>query len=228
MLDNADVVALVHDQDVLRPQVAEALPGAAAGQARRGHRRRAAARRSPASTTRTRWPKAARSATSTSAAATTSTSSTPAARPACPRACIWRHEDVWRTLGGGINFMTGEPLPDEFAQAEMGKVTGGMVRLCLAPLIHGNAQWAGADGAVRRRHRRAADAVRPGRGVEGRRAPQGQRHRADRRRDGAADDRGVHRRAATTCRRVYRDLQQRGAVLAEREERVPRSAAQRR
>jgi acyl-CoA synthetase (AMP-forming)/AMP-acid ligase II len=25
----------------------------------------------------------------------------------------------------------------------MGKVTGGMVRLCLAPLIHGNAQWAG-------------------------------------------------------------------------------------
>jgi acyl-CoA synthetase (AMP-forming)/AMP-acid ligase II len=59
-----------------------------------------------------------------------------------PKGVIWRHEDVWRTLGGGINFMTGEPLESEFAQAEMGKVTGGMVRLCLAPLIHGNAQWA--------------------------------------------------------------------------------------
>src|SRR3954454_7723276 len=59
-----------------------------------------------------------------------------------PKGVIWRHEDVWRTLGGGINFMTGEPLENEFVQAEMGKVTGGMVRLCLAPLIHGNAQWA--------------------------------------------------------------------------------------
>jgi acyl-CoA synthetase (AMP-forming)/AMP-acid ligase II len=59
-----------------------------------------------------------------------------------PKGVIWRHEDVWRTLGGGINFVTGEPMPDEWAQAEMGKITGGMVRLCLAPLIHGNAQWA--------------------------------------------------------------------------------------
>ena len=59
-----------------------------------------------------------------------------------PKGVMWRHEDVWRTLGGGINFMTGEPLENEFVQAEMGKVTGGMVRLCLAPLIHGNAQWA--------------------------------------------------------------------------------------
>ncbi|MDP9092355.1 MAG: acyl-CoA synthetase [Actinomycetota bacterium] len=59
-----------------------------------------------------------------------------------PKGVLWRHEDVWRTLGGGINFVTGEPLADEFAQAEAGKITGGMVRLCLAPLIHGNAQWA--------------------------------------------------------------------------------------
>jgi acyl-CoA synthetase (AMP-forming)/AMP-acid ligase II len=59
-----------------------------------------------------------------------------------PKGVIWRHEDVWRTLGGGINFVTGEPLESEFAQAEMGKVTGGLTRLCLAPLIHGNAQWA--------------------------------------------------------------------------------------
>jgi acyl-CoA synthetase (AMP-forming)/AMP-acid ligase II len=60
-----------------------------------------------------------------------------------PKGVMWRHEDVWRTLGGGINFVTGEPLENEYEQAELGKVTGGMVRLCLAPLIHGNAQWAG-------------------------------------------------------------------------------------
>ena len=59
-----------------------------------------------------------------------------------PKGVIWRHEDVWRTLGGGINFMTREPLQSEYEQAEAGK-NGGMVRLCLAPLIHGNAQWAG-------------------------------------------------------------------------------------
>jgi 3-oxocholest-4-en-26-oate---CoA ligase len=59
-----------------------------------------------------------------------------------PKGVMWRHEDIWRSLGGGINFVTGEPLPDEWAQAESGKLTGGLVRLCIAPLIHGNAQWA--------------------------------------------------------------------------------------
>jgi len=34
-----------------------------------------------------------------------------------PKGVIWRHEDVWRTLGGGINFMTGEPLENEYVQA---------------------------------------------------------------------------------------------------------------
>jgi acyl-CoA synthetase (AMP-forming)/AMP-acid ligase II len=60
-----------------------------------------------------------------------------------PKGVMWRHEDVWRTLGGGINFVTGEPLQNEWEQAEAGKNSNGMVRLCLAPLIHGNAQWAG-------------------------------------------------------------------------------------
>ncbi|MEU8240095.1 acyl-CoA synthetase [Actinoplanes missouriensis] len=57
-----------------------------------------------------------------------------------PKGVIWRHEDVWRVLGGGIDFMSGVPLDDEWAQSkrEMPPLT----RLCLAPLIHGNAQWA--------------------------------------------------------------------------------------
>ncbi|WAX57020.1 acyl-CoA synthetase [Jatrophihabitans cynanchi] len=59
-----------------------------------------------------------------------------------PKGVMWRHEDVWRTLGGGINFVTGEALDSEWAQAESGNLTGGLRRICLAPLIHGNAQWA--------------------------------------------------------------------------------------
>ncbi|GLW35071.1 acyl-CoA synthetase [Actinoplanes regularis] len=59
-----------------------------------------------------------------------------------PKGVLWRHEDVWRTLGGGVDFMTGIPLEDEWQQSQRGAAADGMVRLCLAPLIHGNAQWA--------------------------------------------------------------------------------------
>jgi len=59
-----------------------------------------------------------------------------------PKGVIWRHEDVWRALGGGIDFMSGELLADEWEQTRRGEALGGLVRFCAAPLIHGNAQWA--------------------------------------------------------------------------------------
>src|ERR1700678_1904114 len=34
-----------------------------------------------------------------------------------PKGVMWRHEDIWRTLGGGIDFITGERLADEWAQS---------------------------------------------------------------------------------------------------------------
>jgi 3-oxocholest-4-en-26-oate---CoA ligase len=59
-----------------------------------------------------------------------------------PKGVIWRHEDVWRTLGGGIDFATGEPMPDEWEQSKRAAASpAGLVRLATAPLIHGNAQW---------------------------------------------------------------------------------------
>jgi acyl-CoA synthetase (AMP-forming)/AMP-acid ligase II len=59
-----------------------------------------------------------------------------------PKGVLWRHEDVWRTLGGGIDFVTGEPLPDEWEQIRRGTAgPAGMIRLATAPLIHGSAQW---------------------------------------------------------------------------------------
>jgi acyl-CoA synthetase (AMP-forming)/AMP-acid ligase II len=59
-----------------------------------------------------------------------------------PKGVLWRHEDVWRVLGGGIDFLTGEPLADEWQQARDGANGGVVVRFPLAPLIHGAAQWA--------------------------------------------------------------------------------------
>ncbi|HEY3905234.1 MAG TPA: acyl-CoA synthetase [Streptosporangiaceae bacterium] len=58
-----------------------------------------------------------------------------------PKGVLWRQEDVWRTLGGGIDFVTGEPLADEFVQSQNGAKNPGTVKLCIAPLIHGSAQW---------------------------------------------------------------------------------------
>jgi len=71
-----------------------------------------------------------------------------------PKGVMWRHEDIWRTLGGGIDFITGEPLQDEWAQSRQGAQGNGMVRMAPAPLIHGAAMVAtlaclfGGDTAV--------------------------------------------------------------------------------
>lgn len=58
-----------------------------------------------------------------------------------PKGVMWRHEDVWRALGGGVDFVSGEMITDEFQQSQAGTAFP-MVRLCAAPLAHGQAQWA--------------------------------------------------------------------------------------
>ncbi len=63
-----------------------------------------------------------------------------------PKGVMWRHEDIWRTLGGGIDFVTGVPLADEWGQSRKGLEMGEFVKLCAAPLIHGNAQVAALAG----------------------------------------------------------------------------------
>ncbi len=63
-----------------------------------------------------------------------------------PKGVMWRHEDIWRTLAGGMDFLTGEPTPDEWAQSRKGLEGGEFVKLCAAPLIHGNAQVAALAG----------------------------------------------------------------------------------
>ncbi|MFE6864740.1 acyl-CoA synthetase [Nocardia sp. NPDC057668] len=60
-----------------------------------------------------------------------------------PKGVLWRHEDVWRALGGGINFVTGEYVSDEWELANSAAAApAGIVMAPLSPLIHGAAQWA--------------------------------------------------------------------------------------
>ena len=57
-----------------------------------------------------------------------------------PKGVMWRHEDVWRTLGGGIDFMTGERL-EEYDQSKKAVEGEAMISFPLSPIMHGGAQW---------------------------------------------------------------------------------------
>ncbi|MFT4124808.1 MAG: acyl-CoA synthetase [Gordonia sp. (in: high G+C Gram-positive bacteria)] len=59
-----------------------------------------------------------------------------------PKGVVWRQEDVWRVLGGGIDFSSGEPVTDEWQQARQGAQNGQLVRFPIPPFIHGGSQWA--------------------------------------------------------------------------------------
>lgn len=59
-----------------------------------------------------------------------------------PKGVMWRHEDWWRVLGGGVNFVTGERVEDEWQIAKVGAANPAMVRFPIPPMIHGGAQSA--------------------------------------------------------------------------------------
>ncbi|AXK86731.1 acyl-CoA synthetase [Nocardia farcinica] len=59
-----------------------------------------------------------------------------------PKGVMWRQEDVWRVLGGGINFLTGEYVADEWDLAKEGQANGALTRYPIPPMIHGGSQWA--------------------------------------------------------------------------------------
>jgi acyl-CoA synthetase (AMP-forming)/AMP-acid ligase II len=59
-----------------------------------------------------------------------------------PKGVVWRHEDVFFALGGGIDAYTNERVADEWALASKAKANEAPVRsLNLPPLMHGAAQW---------------------------------------------------------------------------------------
>jgi 3-oxocholest-4-en-26-oate---CoA ligase len=66
-----------------------------------------------------------------------------------PKGVVWRHEDVWRVLGGGIDFLTGERVEDEHQMSRQAAEAEPTVGLVLAPLMHGAAQWGTIGGLIR-------------------------------------------------------------------------------
>ncbi|NEW52803.1 acyl-CoA synthetase [Nocardia cyriacigeorgica] len=63
-----------------------------------------------------------------------------------PKGVMWRQEDWWRVLGGGINFGTGEKVEDEWQQAKAGASGAPLVRYPIPPMIHGGSQAATFHG----------------------------------------------------------------------------------
>ncbi|MGC5247571.1 acyl-CoA synthetase [Gordonia sp. DT219] len=59
-----------------------------------------------------------------------------------PKGVVWRQEDIWRVLGGGIDWSTGQPVTDEWEHARIGEAGGQLVRFAIPPFIHGGSQWA--------------------------------------------------------------------------------------
>lgn len=53
-----------------------------------------------------------------------------------PKGVVWRHEDLWRSLGGGSDYYTLEPVADEYTQAQNGALGDPVRSLVLLPLIH--------------------------------------------------------------------------------------------
>ena len=59
-----------------------------------------------------------------------------------PKGVVWRHEDVFFALGGGIDAYSNERVADEWSLADKAKAVEHPLRsLTLPPLMHGAAQW---------------------------------------------------------------------------------------
>jgi acyl-CoA synthetase (AMP-forming)/AMP-acid ligase II len=63
-----------------------------------------------------------------------------------PKGVVWRHEDVFFALGGGIDPMTNVRVTRPEEIVEKGR-NGGITMMPIAPLMHGASQWSVMGGA---------------------------------------------------------------------------------
>ena len=59
-----------------------------------------------------------------------------------PKGVVWRHEDVFFALGGGLDALTGIRMRASRADGREGPAGGQLTFLPIAPLMHGATQWA--------------------------------------------------------------------------------------
>jgi acyl-CoA synthetase (AMP-forming)/AMP-acid ligase II len=65
-----------------------------------------------------------------------------------PKGVVWRHEDVFYALGGGINLTTNERVADPSDLVARGEASPfQLVGLPIAPLMHGASQWSVMGGS---------------------------------------------------------------------------------
>ena len=156
ILDNADVVALVHER-----RYADRVAAALRGRRRRvkhvvvDRRRERADVHAARSLRRRAGRRRAASATSASAAATTSTCSTPAARPACPKGVHVAPRGRVAHARRRHRLRHRRAVDDEFEQAEKGRSPAGWSGCCLGAADPRQRAVGAADGAVRAATRRA-------------------------------------------------------------------------
>ena len=58
-----------------------------------------------------------------------------------PKGVVWRHEDVFFALGGGIDAQSGEKVKRPEDMIARGEAPGPSVYFSIAPLMHGATQW---------------------------------------------------------------------------------------
>jgi acyl-CoA synthetase (AMP-forming)/AMP-acid ligase II len=63
-----------------------------------------------------------------------------------PKGVVWRHEDVFFALGGGIDPLTNDRVQSPRDIVEKGR-GGGITMMPIAPLMHGASQWSVMGGA---------------------------------------------------------------------------------
>jgi acyl-CoA synthetase (AMP-forming)/AMP-acid ligase II len=64
-----------------------------------------------------------------------------------PKGVVWRHEDVFFALGGGINPVDNTRVDRPEGMVEKGLAGGPITSLPIAPLMHGATQWAVMGGS---------------------------------------------------------------------------------
>ncbi|MEY2417446.1 MAG: 3-oxocholest-4-en-26-oate---CoA ligase [Actinomycetota bacterium] len=64
-----------------------------------------------------------------------------------PKGVVWRQEDVFFALGGGLDLPTGQRVTSPKGMVERGLANGPITMLPIAPLMHGATQWGTMQGA---------------------------------------------------------------------------------
>jgi len=143
-----------------------------------------------------------------------------------PKGVVWRHEDVFFALGGGIDPTTNTRVqaPGDLVARARERQPGTM--LPIAPLMHGASQWSVMGGAFQGNRIVLVSKFDPDRVWRLVESGGGQQHHDHRRRDGPPprrDPRRVRRHLRLVVAGV--DLEHRGGVLPLGQAELPRTSS---